>query len=207
MTRASTCADRLAVRLAAIAVVLNLSVPGGCRREEPDNAPPTVAQQVAEQVVPADQSPPAFVFPPEVRAKNESLNAFLEEFQQVCANGEYLRYRGLVSRQVEPLDKDRFVAAWHAVDQVTIRLIRRLPRLESLPDPAYGVLVHVLLHDSAQLERRERNVALMVFREPDEKQQERWVMAPAPEPIREALREAAGLGPAVTAPPSTAPGA
>jgi hypothetical protein len=186
-------AGRFAIGRRGVPLVAAVSLLVGvaCRRDQPQAERPTVAKQVSERVVPPDQPPPTLVFPPEQRSKNESLNAFIEEFQEICAKGEYLRYRSLVSREVEPFDKDQFVAAWHAVERVSIELVRRLPRLESLPDPAYGVLVHVLVRESAQQERLERSVALMVFREPDENQRERWVVAPAPEPIRDALREEA----------------
>lgn len=196
------CGHRVGHILAASALILS----SGCGKRAQEKPQETAEQLVSQRVVPQDQPTPDFSFPENVRSKNDELNNFLEEFQQVCANGEYFRYRDLVSRQVEPIARDQFVGIWRAVAHVKIELIRRLPLvddmrksnvlgpLEAVHDPVYAVLVRVDLRENAKVhEPNDRFVSLLVFREGSSEDTARWVLAPAPERVRTALRKAAGV--------------
>lgn len=178
---------------------------GGCGSHEERAPDKTAEERLDESIVPDDAEKPTFVFPASARSKNEDLNAFLEEFHEICARGEYFRYRDLVSRQIEPIAKEQFVTIWSAVNEVTIHTIRRLPyvklldkqgliaRFDDIRDPVYAVLVHVKLKQSPRPEDRDgRYVSLMVFREGGPNG-EHWVMSPAPAQVRRALRVEAGV--------------
>lgn len=193
--------------VAGLAATLCLTIiPAGCSDREPEKRQETANELLMQRVVPPDEAPAIFEFPAEVRSKNEELNAFLEEFQEICANGEYFRYRDLVSRQVEPIAREQFVGIWQAVEQVRIELIRRLPYVEKLResnvlgpldavhDPVYAVLVRVDLREQAKVRGPAgRFVSLLVFPEGSSAESARWVLAPAPERVRAALRAEAGV--------------
>jgi len=76
--------------------------------------------------LPEDEEPPKFYFPRRLRTRDESLNRFIEQLKQICLEGEYGQYRLKVSRRVEPLSRERFENAWHAVKSVRIRWLGRL---------------------------------------------------------------------------------
>lgn len=193
---------RAGTLVALLATLLLIS----CSKREPEQKHETAEELVKQSVVPKDQPTPDFSFPSEVRSQNEELNAFLEAFQQICAKGEYFRYRDLVSRQVEPIARDHFVGIWRAVARVKIELIRRLPLveelrksnvlgpLEAVHDPVYAVLVRVELREQAKLrDEDDRLVSLLVFPEGSTIEAAEWVLAPAPARVRDALRSAAGI--------------
>ena len=135
-----------------------------------------------------DELPPVFVFPDEVRVRNEELNAFIDEFKRICEEGRYRDYRLAVSRMVEPFEKRRFENIWHAVQAVQVRLIKRLPTSLELPEPAYAILIVADLRDTLPTDTPRRIFTLLAFEEEGQ-----WVVAPAPMNVNRAMRVAAGL--------------
>lgn len=163
-----------------------------CRRApEPPEPEPTA--QEPQIHLPHDRPPPQFEFPAEVRSRNESLNRFIEDLREICQRGEYRRYRLAVSRRVDPLSEEQFRAAWLGTAKVRIEAIRRLPDTPDLPEGGYGVLVRVIPRENSEFFIGERLIGVLVFQEDG-----RWVTAPAPPEVRDALRR-------LVAPESTQP--
>jgi hypothetical protein len=123
---------------------------------------------------------PEIIFPQAVRSNDESLNDFLQHFTEVCLAGEYDNYRLLVSRQIEPVSKQQFEKTYRRVHHVEINLIRELPKISELPYPLW--LVESAVHIRPPTEEPVRNLQVLIFKEDD-----KWVMAPAPRALREAL--------------------
>ena len=126
------------------------------------------------------QDRPEIVFPKEVRSDDESLNAFLQHFTEVCLAGEYDEYRLLVSRQIEPVSKQQFEKTYRRVEYVEINLICDLPKISELPYPLW--LIESIVHIRQPTEEPLRRLQVLIFKE-----NEKWVMAPAPRALRQAL--------------------
>jgi hypothetical protein len=156
--------------------VVGLGMVMGCGgREEAGVEEPDPADYVSTKG-PA----PEFVFPTAVACEQEAVNEFIRRFVGVCLRGDYARYRLTVSRQVEPAGRDTFEAAWHAVQRVEIRSIRRVDDMvKRYPPPVYLVEAEVDMREPANPPRR--TVAILVFAEGQD-----WVMAPAPRAVRQA---------------------
>ena len=160
----------------------------GCRGAS--DLPPAAeeADEVMRTDLEPDELPPVFVFPDEVRVRNEELNAFIDEFKRICEEGRYRDYRLAVSRMVEPFEKRRFENIWHAVQAVRVRLIKRLPASLELPEPAYAILIFADLRDTYPTDKPRRIFTVLAFEEEGQ-----WVVAPAPMNVNRAMRLAAGL--------------
>jgi len=121
---------------------------------------------------------PQFLFPKQVECDRPEVNDFIRRFSRTSLKGEYLAYRLLVSRQVEPVSRESFQKAWEAVEQVRILSIARVDDLTNYPPPVYLVKATVAMREPADPPSRE--VAILVFQEGQE-----WVMAPAGRQIRQ----------------------
>ncbi len=157
--------------------------------------------------LPEDQTPPTFHFPGRVRTEDESLNKFIEQFKEVCLRGEYGQYRLKVSRRVEPLSKQQFENAWHAVKSVRIELIRKLEpgtvrklsEAVGLSEPIYGLVFRTRLRETVRTRKADRQIVALIFKEEGQ-----WVAAPAPRDIKDKLRRAT-TQPASTQPATSRP--
>jgi hypothetical protein len=131
---------------------------------------------------------PNFLFPKDVACDNPEVNEFITGFSTVCLKGEYLRYRLRVSRQVEPISRESFQAAWQSVEQVRITKITQLADQTGYPPPVYLVNATVKLREPATPPSRE--VAILVFKEGQQ-----WVMAPASRQLRDNQTESQPVEP------------
>ncbi|MFQ6047935.1 MAG: hypothetical protein ACE5K7_01040 [Phycisphaerae bacterium] len=156
--------------------VLWLVVGPGCEGQQ-DVAAGGSGQIGADDYIRTEGPPPKFVFPEALRSREPELSRFISEFVQVCLRGDYAGYRLRVSRQCEPVGRDTFERAWHAVKQVRVRSIRRLDGAVKYPPPVYLVRADVELREPAKKPLRE--VALLIFRE-----QGQWTTAPAGRVLR-----------------------
>ena len=130
--------------------------------------------------------PPTFSFPREVTCDNANVNEFVKRFVKSCLSGDYARYREMVTRLVEPIGREAFETAWHAVRRVEVRLIVLTEGVQGYPPPVYLVEAEVEMREPEASDAHVvagpgiRNVNILVFQEADE-----WVMAPAPREIRQ----------------------
>ncbi len=132
---------------------------------------------------------PELDFPAHVRCDNEAVNQFIEDFYLVCyqaAEGrlgeEYEEFRRMMSTRVDPFTPERFKRALRAVETVHIENIEILPEVEDVPPPVYVVKSSIKIREHVRTEEHDRTIVIVVFKELG-----RWVMAPAPEHLREEL--------------------
>ncbi|HUW85059.1 MAG TPA: hypothetical protein VMZ31_19940 [Phycisphaerae bacterium] len=130
--------------------------------------------------------PPTFSFAPEATCEDTAVNGFVKRFVQTCLNGDYAGYREMVTRLVEPIGREAFETAWHAVERVEVNSIVLTEGVQRYPAPVYLVGAEVEMREPEASDAhvvagpRVRNVNILVFQEAGE-----WVMAPAPREIRQ----------------------
>ena len=135
--------------------------------------------------------PPRFVFPEAVRTDDESLNAFVERFTQICIDGEYDKYRLTVRRRSRPVQKDDFENVWHNIEEVRIEHIVPLPDADDGRIPRYALFANVRLRPGQS--EAEKLVVMQILREGGE-----WVIDVLGQEEMDLVR-------ALAAPTSTAP--
>ena len=113
--------------------------------------------------------PPRFVFPESVRTDDESLNAFVERFAQICIDGEYDKYRLTVRRRSRPVQKDDFENIWHNIEEIHIEHILPLPDADVGPGPRYALFANIRLRPGQT--ESEKLVVMQILREGGE-----WVI-------------------------------
>jgi hypothetical protein len=181
----------LAVFLAAGALI------AGCDREADVAAEQTQRMQ-GKIDVPGPEQQPEFLFPEHVRSSDATLNKFIEDFARACIAGHYDQYRLFTSRQVEPVPREQFEKVYRRVERVEVRKVEALVRISGLPYPLWLIITDIHLRETPR--EPIRTTMILVFKE-----QDKWVMAPAPVALRDAI---AATRPATTRPatrPTSAP--
>jgi len=131
-------------------------------------------------------APPTFSFPSEVTCDEPHVNEFVKRFVRTCLRGDYAGYREMVTRLVQPIGREAFETAWHAVKRVEVKSIVLTEGVQRYPAPVYLVEAEVEMREPEAADAhvvsgpRVRNVCILVFQEPGV-----WVMAPAPREIRQ----------------------
>jgi len=170
-------------RLAIINVLLTAAAISGCGGQA-DSKASAKGQNFLDNQGRIDvakvEDKPEIIFPKAAHSTDESLNAFLQRFTEVCLAGEYDQYRLLVSRQIKPVSKQQFERTYRRVEYVEITKLRNLPKISELPYPLW--LVASTVHVRLPTEEPVRHLQVLIFKEDD-----KWVMAPAPRALREAL--------------------
>ena len=129
---------------------------------------------------------PTFSFAPEATCDDTAVNGFVKRFVRTCLSGDYAGYREMVTRLVEPIGREAFETAWHAVKRVEVNSIVLTEGVQRYPPPVYLVEAEVEMREPEASDAHVvggppvRNVCILVFQEADE-----WVMAPAPREIRQ----------------------
>jgi hypothetical protein len=137
----------------------------------------------------AEPNRPQLEFPHHVRSKDKAVNTFIEEFYQACYLGDYDTFRLMMSTRVDPFTPERFKKALQAVEQVRIDSVEELPVDAEVPPPIYLVRSHIRLRADVKKAEHEKTIAILVFKETG-----RWVMAPAPQELRDGLDALDALG-------------
>ena len=162
----------------ACLVALGITLTIGCGNGD-DGAAEQQSIDPTDFIPTKGRVPPRFLFAKAVQCDRPEVNEFITRFSKVCLRGEYLNYRLLVSRQVEPFSRDSFQRAWEAVERVRINRIVQAHDLTSYPPPVYLVAATIAMREPADPPSREATI--LVFKEGQQ-----WVMAPAPRSTREA---------------------
>ena len=136
------------------------------------------ASKVAEST--SQPRAPLLKFAADLRAPFPDVSAFLDRFLHTCQAGDYAGYRRLVSRASIPETRERFEAMYHAVETVTVESIESV-ETSAIPPPVYRVVTSVEFTPQPQSRprQRQRKVAILVFKE-----ENNWVMAPAPRELQ-----------------------
>lgn len=80
---------------------------------------------------------PDFVFPESVRTFDPALNRFIDRFARICMEGKYTEFRLMCTSRVSPLTARRFESIFHAVKEIRVLSVMRLPEMPKLPGPVY----------------------------------------------------------------------
>ncbi|MCZ6699484.1 MAG: hypothetical protein O7D94_11180 [Planctomycetota bacterium] len=134
---------------------------------------------------------PKFVFPESVRTFDTTLNRFVDHFARVCVTGDYSDFRLLYTRHDSPAPPGRFVAMFHAINDVNILALEKLP-FDHVPDhpdlqgPVYIMLAEYDLEPYADPEKTgPRRIRLAIAKEEGE-----WRIGPIPSKLRGMLEAA-----------------
>lgn len=80
---------------------------------------------------------PDFQFPESVRTFDPVLNRFIDRFARICMEGKYTEFRLMCTSRVSPLSPRRFESIFHAVKEIRVLSVIRLPEMPRLPGPVY----------------------------------------------------------------------
>lgn len=131
-------------------------------------------------------------FPQELMVADATVNEFVTEAMQTCANGDYDSFRLLWSAREELITKREYERGWRAVLSLDIRALQKVKlapdpkRGETEPRTVYAVFAHVTFDPAQTAEQQdvERQVVLVVLREHDA-----WRLGKAPRGLRTWLTE------------------
>lgn len=122
---------------------------------------------------------PIVVFPVEHQQPDASVNQFIRDALQTCAEGDYDGFRQLFSLRLPPPGPTQFQLIWRNVKEVVIKSVHQHPKL---PNEYYAHVV-VKLRQRDRRDRLERDVVVAV-----QKEENQWRLAEAPaEIIRQIL--------------------
>lgn len=134
---------------------------------------------------------PKFVFPESVRTFDTKLNRFVDHFARVCVTGDYSEFRLLYTRYDSPARPERFESIFHAINDVNILALEKLP-IDHVPDhpdlqgPVYIMLAEYDLEPYADPENTgPRRIRLAIAKEDGE-----WRIGPIPSKLRAMLETA-----------------
>ena len=168
----------------------------GCRPDTDSTSPDDGADDLQPE------SPRAVLtFPPELMVADATVNEFVAEAMQTCANGYYDSFRLLWSAREELITKREYERGWRAVLSMDIRALEEVKlaadpaRGETEPRTVYAVFAHVAFDPAQTADQQdvERQVVLVVLREHDA-----WRLGRAPRGLRTWLTEKADHTPAKT---------
>lgn len=142
-------------------------------------------------------------FPQKLMVADATVNEFVAEAMQTCANGDYDAFRLLWSAREELITKREYERGWRSVLRMEIRALEEVKlapdpaRDETEPRTVYAVFAHVTFDpaQTADQQDAERQVVLVVLREHDA-----WRLGKAPRGLRTWLTEKADPTPAKTEP-------
>ena len=152
-------------------VLLSLAVPG-CREDD-------TGGEVAPPAPPPE--PELLEFPPELRAEDPAVNAFITQVIETCAAGDYEAFRLLWSAHDDPFPRDQFYQAWRLVRRVKILALRTFREAKT------GELVYAaraLVQLDPTVEEPERTVTILITQEDG-----RWGLTQPPTSLPEGLFE------------------
>lgn len=96
------------------------------------------AEEVFPEPVRVDlEKKPNFQFPESVRTFDPALNRFIDRFARICMEGKYSEFRLMCTSRVTPLNPRRFESIFHAVKEIRVLSVIRLPEMPKLPGPVY----------------------------------------------------------------------
>jgi len=96
------------------------------------------AEEVFPEPVRLDhEKKPDFQFPESVRTFDPALNRFIDRFARICMEGKYSEFRLMCTSRVSPLNPRRFESIFHAVKQIRVLAVDKLPDVPKLPGPIY----------------------------------------------------------------------
>lgn len=144
----------------------------GCERAAPVQTPSPSAKPASLATV---------VFPEELQAEDETVNAFVRQMIETCAAEDYDAFRLLWSARDKPLSEAEFIRGWRATRQVSILA------LQQRRDPRDGEIVYVV-HGRVELDpdkvpQPEREIVLLLVKENGQ-----WRIARAPSKVAKALK-------------------
>lgn len=163
---------RLAVFIASIALF-------GC-----DQKPATSASQpiVTDPPIDPPKVLPQYRFAADAgNLQYPEVSAFVTTFLETCLAGDYVAYRRLVSRYINPESKERFQAIYYGLRSITVLKIEPLPAMAELPEGSFRVISEAEFDPAAKvsLRHRSRKIAILAFLEEGE-----WRMRPAPSALQ-----------------------
>lgn len=168
----------------------------GCRPDNDSTSPDDGVDDVQPE------SPRAVLtFPPELMVADATVNEFVAEAMQTCANGDYDSFRLLWSAREELITKREYERGWRAVLSMEIRALKEVKlapdaaRGETEPRTVYAVFAQVAFDPAQTADQQdvERQVVLVVQREHDA-----WRLGKAPRGLRTWLTEKADHTPPKT---------
>ncbi len=164
--------------------VLLMAIPA-CKQEEDVEAGKARSIDTEDRIRTKGEAP-TFKFAAEATCDDTAVNEFVKRFVRTCLSGDYAGYREMVTRLVEPIGREAFETAWHAVKRVEVNSIVLTESVRRYPPPVYLVEAEVEMREPEASDAHVvsgppvRNVCILVFQEADE-----WVMAPAPRDLRQ----------------------
>jgi hypothetical protein len=141
-------------------------------------------------------SPELLEFPLELRAEDESVNAFIVEVIETCASGDYEAFRLLWSARDDPFPRDQFHRAWQSVRRVKVVGLRQVKDADS------GRLLYAaraLVELDPTVRDPQRDVTILIVKEDD-----RWRLTRPPASLPEKLFEPTPAGRSPTTQPHAA---
>lgn len=158
-------------RLSCIVAVVGSSM-GGCRCDQStstDQGPRIETEKIVEK---SPQAPrPEVVFPERWHSTDASVNAFVRQALQVCAEGDYDGFRQLFGTTYTPPDQAEFERVWYAVRQITVAGFYRGQQ----DPPEYYLHAVVQYRGPDRKGRTRRDAVVAIFQEAGQ-----WRLAPAP---------------------------
>lgn len=150
-----------------------------------------------EPVVNPPPEPELLDFPLELRAEDETVNAFIVEVIETCASGDYEAFRLLWSVHDDPFPRDQFYKAWQSVRRVEVVGLRQVKKAET-GETLYAARAQVDLDPTVRDPRRD--VTILIIWEDG-----RWRLTRPPASLPENLFEPTAPASAPTTQPYTAP--
>ncbi len=159
----------------------------GCR---PDSES-TNRDDVSDEVQPVSARA-VLNFPQKLMVADATVNEFVTEAMQTCANGDYDSFRLLWSAREELITKREYERGWRAVLSMDIRALEEVKlapdpkRGETEPRTVYAVFADVAFDPAQTVDQQDvdRQVVLVVLREHDA-----WRLGKAPRGLRTWLTE------------------
>ena len=185
-------------RLWLLSVVL-MVIPA-CKQEEDVEAGKARSIDTEDRIRTKGEAP-TFSFAGEATCDDTAVNDFVKRFVRTCLSGDYAGYREMVTRLVEPIGREAFETAWHAVKRVEVNSIVLTEGVQRYPPPVYLVEAVVEMREPEASDAHVvggppiRNVCILVFQD---QEADEWTMAPAPREIRQRYAASRPADPAPT---------
>jgi hypothetical protein len=163
-------ADKLHGSSGACAPLLVLALLAGCKGDGAGTDEGSI-DQPSLRVLNPDAAAPTVIFPHRLKTDDVTLNEFIHHALEVCAEGDYDKFRELFGTAYRPPGKEQFERVWQGVREVAV--VGVYPDRQEPPE--YYVHAVVELRKPDRRERTQRDVVVWIFREADE-----WRMGAAP---------------------------
>ncbi len=169
-----------------ILLLLSILALAGCRKPAAPTPAGGSGKAAAGDPAPAGEAGAQLIFPPELRAADETVNQFIEEALRVSTGRDYDAFRLLWVTVDEPFAREQFERGWKSLKALRVEVLQKIRDPLDPQTFLYGLYAIAELDPSDLPTGQEasRRVVLEI-----RKEQDQWRLANARDEVRRAVIE------------------